>query len=404
MYREVSRIPKKPQRSSNTYALSLVAIVVIGLIFLGLKNDAFNMKIRPREEGTGKVQVIQTSTGSDQKNPQGRYLFNGTIFWGRAIEEWSRDTTGKVDYANPFSELSGFKRSSYDAWFADMECPITDKYISFMDQINTLQFSCPPQFLKEAGKYFDYFDLANNHSGDQGVAGYEMTKKNVADAGLKSYGSFDPGALNDTCSVTPLAVRVANAPAHIPVALCAWHYFYRTPLEGELEVMKQYQEKLPVFAFIHMGVEYLPEATDIQVDIAHKVADLGPEFVVANNPHWVQNTEVYKNKLIIYSTGNFIFDQLDYETQRSASLDADITYSSPQMQQWLDLGERCHQAPEKCWDMVQEAKLEKMTTSKKFDVVIGDSSKKRTRLGSETLRQDTLKRLKWQETTDQLKY
>ena len=33
------------------------------------------------------------------------------------------------------------------------------------------------------------------------------------------------------------------------------------------------------------------------------------QLIVGNHPHWIQPLEIYKNKLIIYAHGNFIFDQ-----------------------------------------------------------------------------------------------
>jgi poly-gamma-glutamate synthesis protein (capsule biosynthesis protein) len=47
----------------------------------------------------------------------------------------------------------------------------------------------------------------------------------------------------------------------------------------------------------------------IQKDLAHKFIDAGADLIIGSHPHVVQEVGLYKNKLIFYSLGNFIFDQ-----------------------------------------------------------------------------------------------
>jgi poly-gamma-glutamate synthesis protein (capsule biosynthesis protein) len=60
----------------------------------------------------------------------------------------------------------------------------------------------------------------------------------------------------------------------------------------------------------HWGVEYTSVPTQEQIDLAHLTVDAGADLVLGNHPHWVQGTETYKNKFIVYGFGNFIFDQM----------------------------------------------------------------------------------------------
>ena len=43
--------------------------------------------------------------------------------------------------------------------------------------------------------------------------------------------------------------------------------------------------------------------------LAHQAIDAGATLVVGSHPHWVQATEWYKGMPILYSLGNFVFDQ-----------------------------------------------------------------------------------------------
>jgi len=46
-----------------------------------------------------------------------------------------------------------------------------------------------------------------------------------------------------------------------------------------------------------------------QREFAHKLIDRGVDTIIGAHPHVVQGIEVYKEKPIFYSLGNFIFDQ-----------------------------------------------------------------------------------------------
>ncbi len=64
-----------------------------------------------------------------------------------------------------------------------------------------------------------------------------------------------------------------------------------------------------VVVSFHWGVEYSPTATAAQRTLAHKVIDAGADLVLGHHPHVDQGLEIYKNKLIAYSLGGFVFDR-----------------------------------------------------------------------------------------------
>lgn len=60
----------------------------------------------------------------------------------------------------------------------------------------------------------------------------------------------------------------------------------------------------------HWGDEYTSFPNKQQVYFAYLSVDLGADLVLGNHPHWIQTVEIYKEKPIVYSHGNFIFDQM----------------------------------------------------------------------------------------------
>ena len=382
--------------------LFATVVIVIGVILWLI------LKGRPSTQLTTNISPANIST--KQIEPQGlhgHYLFHGTTTWSRGVESESKRVDGTYDYAKPFSQLSTFDKNKYDAWFTSFECPITNNVVPFRTQVDNLIFNCRPEFLPEAAKYFDFYDLANNHTSDQGgMTGLAETREHLDKTpGVQYFGNFDPSITDDICEVVALPVRIQKSDKSetkdtVPVALCAWHYFSYQPKAGEIEQMKQYADIMPVFAFAEMGTEYLSYATSVQKEIAHKIIDQGPEFLIANNPHWVQNTEVYKGKLIVYATGNFIFDQLEPEEQRSASIDVtmDVPYDD-NVAKWVELAATCKTFQDDCLAKARRQGLTKIEPKLTYGVVAGQGGyKKLTHKADATTQTDVEQRMGWSAT------
>lgn len=62
-----------------------------------------------------------------------------------------------------------------------------------------------------------------------------------------------------------------------------------------------------VIVCMHWGFEYNRLPMPFDIDLGHKMIDLGVELVIGHHPHNVQPKEIYKKKMIYYSLGNFYF-------------------------------------------------------------------------------------------------
>ncbi|MGH7158007.1 MAG: CapA family protein [Candidatus Saccharimonadales bacterium] len=337
---------------------------------------------------------------------EGRYLFGGTVVWARHMQDWSKNADGSTNYAYPFSGLHTFERDKYDAWLADLECPVMTEEFSVAQQTTETAFNCRPEFLPEAAKYFNFFNLANNHTRDfNGQAALDETRRHLETAGIQYFGDFEPGKTGNICEVVAMPVRIiseldgqeSSEAAQLPVALCSWHYFFRLPSGSEIETMRKYAEAMPTFAFIQAGIEYRASADQYQRQMARQVADLNPSFVVVNSAHWVQNGEAYNGVPILYSTGNFIFDQqTNNEVTRSTSLDATLSIPySGQLQKWLDLGASCKTFHDDCFKQISAQSLEKPAISMAYDLIAGDSSNKLTKKAGPEIQAAVEQRVGW---------
>lgn len=364
----------------------------------------------PEESATQQNQTQQQdNSGERPDRVEGAYLLTGTIVPARGVEQFARRPDGSIDFQQPFSQLDTLEPETYDAWVTDLECPITDADLSFRQQVETLVFNCRPGFVDPIVEYFEIINLANNHSSDQGQAAFVETQERLEEAGSQVFGHYDSSQTDDICQVIGLPVRVQQAdgsetPERLPIAFCGWHYFTRNPVAEELDVMIQYAELMPVFAFTHAGAEYLAEAQQPEVDLARSLIDRGAEFVINNNPHWVQNTEVYNDKLIVYSTGNFIFDQLDEETNQAANIDVSISVDyDDTVEQWLDLGASCIGRDSDCFTQAQQQGLSKLSLDYEFDVIASlNGYREVTRRSDSETQRRVESRMNWQQTLQQL--
>lgn len=393
--------PAKPNRPLVKWLL--IAIVVLSALAAGYW---FIVKGRTANNSAQSASVEQEPSGPQIASIEGRYLFNGTIVLARMVERAAGD-----DLSQPFSGLDTFEPKKYDTMTLDWECPTTEDIIPYQVQVDSLLFNCHKKWLPEVVKHFGIVSLASNHTNDLGEEAYQETQKNLNEAGIQTYGSYDPSVAEDACEVIGLPVRIVfdsgeQQPRTLPIAFCSWMYFGRDPLPGEMEVMEEYAAIMPVFGFQHTGVEYRASADPRQIAVARKMIDLGAEFSIGNSPHWVQNGEVYKGKPIFYSTGNFIFDQIDYETMRGLSIDVQMTIPySETVAEWLKLAEDCNPKArhDNCLQEAQRRGLKKYEIKLTYDVVGSSGGSRRiTKRADEELQKAIEERVGWEEMKRQL--
>lgn len=382
-------------------ALLGISAIAAGFVFWGQINE--------KPAHTDSSEPVSTTPDDTAEQVTGRHLFTGTTVIARGVQQAAERADGNLDPQQPFSKLDTLKPEKYDAWSTDLECPVTDARMTFREQVNNLVFNCRTEFVDPIVEHFELINLASNHTGDLGREAFNETQRRLDDAGAQIFGHYDPSVKEDTCEVIALPVRVVQTddtetPGRLPIAFCAWHYFQRGPQPGELETMLDYVDIMPVFAFTHAGQEYNTEAQPPEVDLARSIIDLGAEFIINNNPHWVQNTEVYNDKLIVYSTGNFIFDQLDEETNRAANLDVtiDIAYDN-NVAQWLELGEDCLGRDDSCLEDAKAMGLEKVSIEYTYDVVASlNGYQELARKADPDTQQAVEARMNWQQTLREL--
>ena len=163
--------------------------------------------------------------------------------------------------------------------------------------------------LVEAG--FDLISLANNHANDFGTPGRISTQRTLDSLGLVYSGAIEQPYT--TAKIGHLKVGfVSFAPNRGTLT------FYDE--DRAIEIIQKLDSISDIVVVsVHGGAEgsknmhvtrkrefYYGEDRGNIYAFSHKLIDYGADIIIGHGPHVVRGLEVYKNKLIAYSLGNFL--------------------------------------------------------------------------------------------------
>lgn len=388
------------------WGITIIALLCLaGLTWGAYATMEHFLKQSPQPAAQQNVPIVTAAV--KPVSAESKLLIMGDVYWGRYINDWSMKSDQKYNY--PFARLDEFNRDQYDAWVADMECPVTNnKKVSSAEEDTYLKFDCSPDYLPYAKKYFTAFTLANNHTDNQnGVSGWRETVQHLADNGIQSFGTYDPEDYDNDCNVLSLPTRVTYEDntvktLKLPTVWCGYHGVFKIPSAESLAVMKRYTDEFNVIAMPHSGQEYKSSPDQIKTSLYRSMIDNGADVVVGNHAHWVQTSEAYKGHLIIYNLGNFIFDQQDaMEVTRGIALQMTLSVkagNAPDIEKWAALAEECGTYDDQCLKMATSQKLTKLPLTYSFGIVGSDDSAKQTKPASAAQVTALKQRLGWSAT------
>ncbi len=222
----------------------------------------------------------------------------GDLGLGRHITSTARL---KNDYSWPFQKISPWLLSN-DINVANLESPIIKNCPE--GKTGTFIFCGDYKFLPYLTANKFVFNLANNHILNYGVDGLTQTHSYLSDNKITFFPEFTTKKING-----------------IDIGFLGYDFISDPKLNTQnlIEEVKKYDTQVDwLIVSIHWGNEYLSQAEEWRVNLAHQLVDAGVDIIHGHHPHVWQNYEIYKEKPIFYSLGNFIFDQSwSYETSHS---------------------------------------------------------------------------------------
>lgn len=173
-------------------------------------------------------------------------------------------------------------------------------------------FRSPESYVQHfANAGFDVLSIANNHSGDFGAAGRTRTKQVLDEAGIAYAG---------LAGTDEYATFERNG---VKYGFCAFAPNRGTCSINNLPKAKQIVEKLAaetdvVIVSFHGGAEgskhqHVPKKREYYYGenrgdvhaFAHAMVDAGADIIFGHGPHVTRAVELYKDRFIAYSLGNF---------------------------------------------------------------------------------------------------
>jgi gamma-polyglutamate biosynthesis protein CapA len=230
----------------------------------------------------------------------------GDLGLGRFITSFART---KNDFTWSFQGISPWL-SQNDFNVANLESPIIVKCPE--GKTGTFTFCGDPKFVVYLSSFI--LNLNNNHMLNYGINGLNQTK-----ALLPETGFYDN-----------LLIKNING---LTFGFLGYD-FITYPSLNKQKILDTIRLSKPLVDYlivsVHWGNEYLPVPEKWRIDFAHEMIDAGADVIHGHHPHVWQGVEAYKDKLIFYSFGNFIFDQSwSYETSHSQIARLTFTKGEP---------------------------------------------------------------------------
>ncbi|MDX9913976.1 MAG: CapA family protein [Candidatus Moranbacteria bacterium] len=229
--------------------------------------------------------------------------YNRTIIEKRGVEHFTKNIKDIFDKS--------------DLNVLNLEGPVTgNQTVSLATQEgNSAHFKFT--FDKESTKNFlatnriNLVNLGNNHILNFGESGAQETVDFLKENGVEYFGA----PRDDKNSYIEKSIN------GLKIALVSYNRFYNLGSENTVNKIKEAKGKNDiVIVYAHWGNEYKLIQTETQTNIAHSFIDNGADLIIGSHPHVVQPLEIYKNKVIFYSLGNFVFDQFFSEDVRTELL------------------------------------------------------------------------------------
>ena len=234
------------------------------------------------------------------------YSFAGDLIL-QDLEKYSDD---------PFKEILQVLKDTkvvvnLESPFVDEDCDIPLK-----SKVTLCQDESAIRYLKQLNP--SLISLSNNHINDYSNKSIELTKNILDKNDLAYFGAGDKTDdshifINDEEKIIFIAYTTRETD------LTGGYLFADDYINGpkninfeEIKSLRQKYQEHKIVLYLHWGVEYIPLPMPSQRELAYKLVDNGVDLIVGHHAHIIQPYEVYKDKYIFYSLGNFLFADIEF--------------------------------------------------------------------------------------------
>lgn len=246
-----------------------------------------------------------------------KFSFIGDIMLGRFVAE---------KYANQAYQLISdqvkIELTESDVCIANLESPVTKHTTE-----DSLRFAAREDLLDQF-KWVDCFSLSNNHINDFDTEGMTETLEVLNSKGITHNGLYKD---------TYIPFFIEEGEERIAVITCADMMNYEFSDECPYKTLRvnnpseiinsiRYYKDQGYFVilFAHVGMLFTRFPNPVIRDFVHQMVHEGADCIVTAHPHCLGGYESYKDKLIVYSLGDFLMDGASFRRRRAGVLNLSI--------------------------------------------------------------------------------
>lgn len=228
----------------------------------------------------------------------------------------------------------------HDIVFVNLECPVSSRGRPDPIQKPNVTFCAPPETLGILrGIGVNVVSIANNHALDYGEEALRDTQLYLDQAGLRWGGA---GRNYDEANA-PIFLEVRGRKVAILCHVFIYSASTRIATKRRAGVADHHlgrmlrkikslrNEGYLVIVSVHWGLEYAFHPVPYQCRQARKMIEAGASLILGHGPHYPQGFETYEGGRIVWSLGNFLFDEPYRYSNRSFIYSAALSASSAQV-------------------------------------------------------------------------
>ena len=248
------------------------------------------------------------------------------VTFGHGVKSMIEKSGGE----SPFDKVSDLLRGG-DIVFGNVEAVLSDQGL-VQGNLVSEEFRGSPQFgsmLSEAG--FNVVGFSNNHCMEHGDSAFWDTVRVLRSNGMQVAGLADS---NGSCHPVTISVNGVSVMV-LSYSLCPENYHkgpsvpyaHQQNFDKVLSEVVSFRGQADILLLsLHWGYEYMDYPSPKQVQLAHRLVDeAGVNLIIGHHPHVLQAVERYRDAVIAYSLGNFVFDMWQRPTRESTAFQATLS-------------------------------------------------------------------------------
>lgn len=214
--------------------------------------------------------------------------------------------------SDPFSEVKSQFRSA-SLVFGNLETVLSDAGLNRSDLHSVHMRGRPDDIETIVDAGFDVVNVANNHMLQHGEVAFHDTIDALQQNDISVVGL----ARDDGRHCVPLVTQLGDTEAvFLGYGFEKDKYHRGTTLYAqghEISVLEDIRAAKSasnvVICSFHWGKEFIRYPSSAQVGLAQRAVEAGCDLILGHHPHVMNGFEYWKDGLVFYSLGNFLFDQ-----------------------------------------------------------------------------------------------